>query len=676
MKAQRYLLIVLAFLVARMAGAQTTGPFSPTEWPATRDAAKTVHYYVTDDALAPPSGTWVPTLSILSGGDQETVDISIGGFNGKKVTGNFMNVADTGFDEWADDEFIDILVQAYGDAGLFNAQGNPRNFNFLTGVLPDLAFPVGGQVPVEAKNKKWNWILFRIPNGLRPDGTRFVGSVPEGASAPAGGVNGGTIRFEGVPNLIVRAVAFGPEGSFGTPEDINKFAPGDVCDPEPPTNLVGIDISANTASHVQVINDGDQLVSFVDGVGPAGDKRRAVVPSGTFLNFGVTENYLGKACNDPRALKVCVEFYDDPAFAGASVTFGPEAYATDDKSGIAIFPVAQRQALQGTGTWIRRSWVVPAASLRGVNAGSLTAGPRFASEGGAVAVSRFQLAVLRTGDHPLANQDPLADCFADPLICTGVYGNFVELDLAKGIKNGLDVGSSGGDQTMIVDEAGPPNDRRQAVRPAFDDGPSTFQNQYLNLSILDEALGPNSQPPARLAICASYYDDPDLTGRSIRPEVYMTERNGSVTLGFTPANIAIVIEGTGTWRDAYWELPDVKFNGVNQGPQAAARFVATGKIYFSRVRYAVIRPCGADAGKNLLEDCKPKVTDVSVSAARASDGRVKVSWLAAAEGYVLQSTVALGAAWENVADAPVVEGDRLAVTVASTGTRFFRLAKP
>lgn len=43
-------------------------------------------------------------------------------------------------------------------------------------------------------------------------------------------------------------------------------------------------------------------------------------------------------------------------------------------------------------------WAIPAVNLRGVNAGALTAGPRFASEGGAVPVSNFQIAILRGGD--------------------------------------------------------------------------------------------------------------------------------------------------------------------------------------------------------------------------------------------------------------------------------------
>ena len=124
---------------------------------------------------------------------------------------------------------------------------------------------------------------------------------------------------------------------------------------------------------------------------------------------------------------------------------------------------------------IKRSWIVPAVSLKGVNAGALTAGPRFLSENGQVFVSRFDLAVLRTGTHPLAGQDPLADCFADPAICTDAYGSYAELDLKQGLKPGLDLGSSGGDQVMIEEEAGPAADRRNAIRPARDDGTSGWR---------------------------------------------------------------------------------------------------------------------------------------------------------------------------------------------------------
>ena len=678
MKTRAFLLSLLFLGWSTVGGHAQTGPFPVTDWPATKDVSKKVHYVVTDEGLSAPSDNWVPELSILSGGDQTTADISIGGFNAKKVTGNYLNVADNLFETWAESEFIDVLVQAYGDDALFTAQGAPRNFNFLTGVLPELAFPVGGQVPVEARNKQWNWILFRIPNGVRAsDGTRLVGSIPANAQGASGkgGVNGGTLRMEGVPNLIVRVVAFGEEGAFGTPEDINKFAAPESCDPEPATNLVGIDIAANSASHVQVIDEGDQKVVYEDNVGPAGDKRRAVKAEGSYLNFGITENYLGKPCNDPRLVKICVEFYDDPAFAEAGVRFGPEAYATDGVSGIGIYPADQRHALTGSGRWVRRSWAIPAVNLRGVNAGNLTAGARLASEGASVAVSRYQMAVLRIGEHPLAGQDPLADCFEDPAICTDAYGNYAELDLKNDIKNGLDLGSSGGDQNMVVEEAGPTGDRRMAVRPAFDDGTPGFNHQYLNFAITGEVLGPTSQPPALLAICATYYDDPDLAGQTIRPEVYMTVANGTLTFAFTAGSTAVALEGSGTWKDAYWELPDVKFNGVNQGPQAAARFTASGKVAVSRIRYAVIRPCGPNAGKNLLAECKP-VTAVALLGTRTVDGKVRLSWPAAAEGFLLQSVGAIGTAWENVADAPAGDGENRTVTVAPTGTRCYRLAKP
>ncbi len=670
--------LLLAFLTQAVAlhAATPTGPFPPTDWPPTRDPAKVVHFITVGDALTPPSGTWTPDLSILTGGDQVTEDITIGGFQGKKVTGSFLNIADTAFTAWADSDFIDILVQAYGDAALFDAKGAPRNFNFLIGTLPEVTAPAGGQVAVEAKNKKWNWILFRIPNSTRPsDGSRRIGSIPANAqgATTAGGVNGGTIRAETVPNLIVRTVAFGAEGAFGTPEDINLFASSDACEPEPVTNLVGIDISAGVTNKIRILNDGDQTVTLVTGVGPAGDLRRAVKPDGTFLNFGILDSYLGRPCNEPHAMKICVEFFDDPAFAGNDVHFGPEAYATDETTGTAVLPASARPALLGTGKWIRRSWLVPAVDLRGVNAGGLTAGPRLASENGSVAVSSFQLAVIRGGTHPLAGQDALADCYADPAICTDAYGNFAELDLGKEVRNGIDVGTSGGDQQMIVAEAGPAKDRRQAVRPAFDDGTGGFSHQYLNFAITGEALGPSSQPPAVLAIVATYYDDPALSGKTMRPEVYATDRNGTAALGFTAGTVAIPLEGTDTWRDAYWEIPDVKFNGVNQGPQAAARFAFTDKIFITRLRYAIIRPCGANAGKNLLASYKPR-TDISLAVSRSPDGRVRIAWPADATGFVLQATPALGGAWTAVPDAPVVDGNQLAVLVTADAARFYRLA--
>lgn len=670
------MLTALCFACGGKAHAQT-GPFSPEDWPGSKQAGKRVHYFVSDGGLTAPSDTWQESLAVLSGGDQVTEDVAIGGHSGKKVLGSYLNIADDLFEAWAETETIDILVQAYGDGGLYSAAGQPRNFNFLTGVLPELAAPVGGQVPLEARNKKWNWILFRIPNGVRgSDGKRLVGSGPTtGGGAGKGGVNGGTIRFEAVPNLIVRVVAFGEEGAFGSLEDVNRFAPAERCDPEPAANLAGIDIHAGLTNHIEVLNNGDQQVVAETSVGPAGDRRRAIRPAGPFLNFGITEQFLGKACNDARAVKICVEFYDDPAFQGSNVALGPEAYATDETTGIGVVPADRRHVMQGTGLWIRRSWIVSAVNLRGVNAAPLTAGPRLVSENGSVAVSSFQIAVLRVGDHPLAGQDPLSGCFEDPLVCTELYGSYAELDLAKDLRDGLDVGTSGGDQNMVTAEAGPAGDRRLAVRAALDDGTPGFRHQYLNFAILNQALGPNSQPNAHLAICATYFDDPELTGASFRPEAYRTDRNGTETFGFAPASGAVVLEGTGRWREAYFEVPDVKFSGVNQGPQAAARFLSTGKIFISRIRYAVIRPCGPNAGKNALAECKP-AEGVQLGVGVTSDRRIRLSWPDAATGFVLQTAFLLSGPWTLVTEVPVVEGVDRVLLVVPDAPRFYRLFKP
>jgi hypothetical protein len=376
-----------------------------------------------------------------------------------------------------------------------------------------------------------------------------------------------------------------------------------------------------------------------------------------------------------------VDFYDDPAFEGMDVRFGPEAYATDDKGGIGFFPAEKRHVLTGSGQWIRRSWTVAAVNLKGVNADNYTAGPRFLSQNGQVAVSRAELAVLRVGDHPLAGQDPLAACVEDPNICTDKYGSLVELDLGKDIRDGLDVGSSGGDQNMVVEEAGPTGDRRLAVRPAHDDGNPGFQHQFLNFAITDEKLGPSSQPPAHLAICLTYYDDPNLAGTRFKPEVYQTEVAGVATLGFTPESDFVTLEGTGQWREAYWEIEGVKFNGVNQGPQAAARFTTQdagdiqAKIAITRIRYGVIRPCGPLAGVNPLQGCKP-VTDVMLAIERSGND-VKLSWPVEATGFVIQATASLSDPQWGVPNVTVeVVGDRNVATIPiGAGAQYFRLAK-
>jgi len=654
------------------------GPFPVDKWPASIDPAKVVHYVSVGDAFQPPSDTWITgNFSILSGGDHNTQGITIGGYPGVKAINNYLNMADNDYTEWADNDEIDILLQVYGDGALFQANGTTRNFNFLIGTLPELAAPNGGQIALEARNRQWNWVLFRIPNSPRPfDGERRVGSIAGNAmgAIAAGGVNGGTIRLENVPNLIVRVAAFGEKGAFGEPEQVNVFASSETCPAEPETNLAWIDLAANTNFRMQVLNNGDQAVTIDQGIGPAADQRRAVRPNGAYMNFAITDNYLGAPCGDARAVKICVEYYDDPALAGAK--FGPEAYATDNKGGIGNVAEDRRQTLTGSGKWEHRSWTIPAVSLFGVNAAPLTAGPRLIFvDNAAIYISRFDLGIFRTGTNSLAGIDPLPNCFDDPNFCAGLYGNFAEMDLATDKLDGLAPGSSGGDQEMVQAEAGPASDRRMAIRPARDDGSGQAQHQYLNLAITDEKLGPTSQPGVRLAICATYYDDPALAGAQFRPEVYISDRGGNIGFAFTTDDIAVRLEGTDTWREAYFEITDVKFTGVNQAPQAAARFFVSDKVFFSRVRYGVIRPCGPEANVNPLEACKPVLVQIAIS--RNQNGTVRLAWPANASGFVLEENASLApAGWQPAAGAPAVEGNQSVITVTPAGAKFFRLAKP
>ena len=667
-------LSLLAGFLSASASLFAAGPYDPDEWPSVADPTKIVHFGSADNSFTALGESWTPSLSILSGGDQETLPVTLRSRQGLKATGNYLNTADSAYTDWADNETIDILMLVYGDGAVLGSDGLPRNFNFLIGILPELSFPVGGQIPLEARNQKWNWVLFRIPNGTRPsDGTRYVGSIPANAQGgfQFGGVNGGTIRAEGVPNLIVRAIAFGEQGAFGEPSDYTAFEPPDACEPEPLNNHAFLDLHGNTNNHLTVLNDGDQTTEIFEDGGSFDEPRRSVRAIGNYMNFAITDNYLGLTCNDPRTLKICVEFFDDPGLAGSR--FGPDAYATDSTGSIGFYPTERWYTLQGSDQWKRVAWIIPAASLFGVNAAPLTAGPRLAFEGGRPFISRFDLAVLRVPPHPLAGQDPLFDCYQDPdTVCGTIYTNYVEMDLAAGLFSGLAPGTSAGDQNMIQGEAGPFGDVRMAIRPAHDDGAPGFAHQYLNLAIENQALGPSTQDNAHLAICMTYYDDPALAGQSFRPEVYQSERNGLTGFAFTPANIAVTLQGTDRWRDAYFEIPDMKFLGVNQGPQAAARFVVSGKIYFSRVRYAVIRPCGPLAGVNWLAECKPP----TLSIARDGTTDIRLSWITEVEGWVLEMTDNLGTLnWTTVADAPVVDGNERTLVLPATGTAFFRLTK-
>jgi hypothetical protein len=652
------------------------GPYPPTEWPTNINPNLMAHYWVVDGSLSAPNANWVNSLGLVAGGDQATADVNFQGLPGKQATQPNINIYDQNWQDWNTNGLIDILLCVYGDANVLRSAADPyqgRRFQFLTGTLPTDSFSTvyGGLFATNAYNSKWNWLMFTITNNFQSNMVdRLVGSLRTNLSgtAPYGGINGGTIRIQGPDNnangLSIRAVAFGQHGVFGTVADINQFAPpSGACPPVLDVNLVGIDLNAGYTNHLQVINDPatSQDVTFVNNVGPAGDKRKAVIPNSYYLNFGIVSNYLGQPCNDNVAMKVCADYYDDPALVG--VQFGPQNYASDSLGDIASLPFTSLATLQGSGQWIHQSWVIPGVNLIGVNTAPLTGGPQFVSIGGQVAVSRFYLAAVRS-TGPLAGQDPLADCYVDPQVCAGVYGNYAELDLANGIVNGVDLGTSGGDQTYVVETAGPPSDQRLSVRPDF---PPAYN---VNFQILTNALGPTTQGNVHLAMMVTYYDDPALTGQGFRPQVWKYQQPTSTSFAYMNPPQNIVLQGTGKWRDAYWEIGTISFDGVNQGPQAAARFECDSPIHICRVRYSVIRPCGPTAGQNLLSN------PVALTAAPDTNNLVRLSWPYRAPQAALQGAPSLGGAWSPFAGTPVVEGGDQSVLrfdPTNSASQFFRL---
>jgi len=223
---------MLILILAANLHAQS-GPFDPEALPGCIRATGQVHFVSIDGAFTAPNTNWLPCLKILTGGDQVTTPVTIGSHTGVQVGGIKFNTADDSYPVWASQHSIDILMQVYGDEAFVDEKGQPRYFNFLTGTLPEPIAVDGGALSPTVVNHKWNWVLFRIPNGLRHmDGGRLVGTIHPKAKgdAPIAGVshlsgqNGGTIRMDGLHGLKIRFVAFGEKGAFGEPEQINVFA--------------------------------------------------------------------------------------------------------------------------------------------------------------------------------------------------------------------------------------------------------------------------------------------------------------------------------------------------------------------------------------------------------------------------------------------------------------------
>jgi hypothetical protein len=655
-------------------------PTVETTFPTNINPNLFVHYWATNPPATPPNANWINCLDFVNAGDQATTDVTFRGLGGKQSAATYFNIRDYNWTAWNTNGLVDVLLCVYGDASVLRSALDPnqcKRFRFEVGNSPtdSSSRNFSWHIPTNLFNSQWNWVLFTITNNFQSNIVdRLMGSLrtnaPTGTSTNYGGVNGGTMRIDtldgGALGLSIRAVAFGQHGAFGTAPDINQFVPPDgSCPPVLDVNLVGVDINAGTSNHLQVINDPGtgQDVTFLSNVGPVDDKRNAVAPNGYYLNFGIVSNYLGQPCNDNAPMKVCVDYYDDPSFAGLGVMFGPYTYATDNLGDTATLPSSSLVTLQGTGRWIRQSWTIHSVNLYGVSTAPLTGGPQFVSINGQVAVSRCEIAVLRS-TGPLAGQDPLAGCYQDPNICLGIYANYAELDLANGITNGVDLGNNSGDQTYVVEMAGPAGDQRLSVRVD-----SPLKNYgYFNLQVVTNSMGPASQGNVYLAIALTYYDDPASAGLAIRPEVWYAQQFGAPVETHMSNARNIVLQGTDKWRDAYWEIAATTFDGVNQHP-APPRFTISTNVHICRFQYAAVRPCGSTAGQNVLRNPLP------LSAGPDAGGQVRVSWPYEAPQVGLQGEPTLGGIWSAFPGTPAVENGTNVVLrfTPSADSQFFRL---
>ena len=637
------------------------GPFGPSDWPASIAPNAQVDYAIFDpiNSFTPPPG-WNNVMSLTpSGGDQTFTGVTYGGLSGNQGTSVYFNFVDPRWRNFVNVPVIDVLVQVYGNSAIYNANGTGLTLTFQEGQAAHInnvrsAFPLG------ANNGQWNWMLFVITNSIDPaTGFRYVGDTSLGASGVGanGGINNGTIRCFGgsgsVNGITIRAVAFGPHGAFGSTPQINRFATDTNCPPEPNANLAYVDINSGVTNNLTVLtsdNLGEPLgYNLQNGVGPAGDLRTAIQSTSYLMNFAILSNYLGQPCNPALTMQLCVEFYDDPNLVGAS--FGPYQYATDAQGDLANYG-GSPYTMTGSGRWLKVAFYLGPVCLQGVGTAPLTGGPTVIFNGTPPFIDRVELGVIQQGTNALAGLIPDPNYHVDPFICDTNYGYYAEWNPSTGITNNVDVAP--GYATVL---AGPGNDLRLAEK-ANAAAPGSY---YLQFALLNNVFGPALQDNADVTMLLTYYDDPALVGAQLFLNVYQTWIDGysSIINPSAPYNVPVTLQGSGQWKDAYFELPDVNFV-----PNSVCRYAtySSAPVYVSRVRYDVIRPCGPFEGINYLQTL----------GITGSSANVNVKWFGTA---ALQSAQAVTGLYSNI----VAVTNTLANSYtppATNGAEFFRLQYP
>ena len=578
------------------------GPFNQNDWPPTYAPNASVDYAIWDPNWTGtyPGAPWNNVLTIApSSGDQTWTAVTIGGGYGYQMTGSYLSIQDPNWKSYTNVPGIDILLNVYGNGSFYDANGNPLATTLREGQTTTppsgAAYVKQGAFPLGANNGQWNWVLLTFTNPIDGNGYRYVGD-PIAGTGKYGGVNNSTVSLYGgsggfgAAPFIVRAVAMGPHGAFGTADQINRFQPPANCPPEPTNNLAWIDFNQGASNNLSVMNNPGlgETYTVVSGVGPVGDQRTAIQPS-SLMEMPILNNYLGYPCNENLSCQVCFEVYDDPALVGSS--FGPYEYATDYQGDLAPYN-GSPYTFTGSGKWIKVCFFVGPLSLNGVNTAPLTGGPLIQFNGTLPYIDRVEVGLIRTGTNALAGQIPDPDYHINPFICDTNYGYFAEWNPTAGINNTVDIAS--GYTTTLQ---GPAGDQRICEQPVSAGG-GTY---YEDWALLNQVLGPNLQDNADVIMSLTYYDDPALAGATLFPNVYSTLQDGNlgVISPSSPYGLPITLQGSGKWKQAQFELPNVNFQ--NGSVQHVCRFASSGPVYVSRVRFNVLRPCGDFEGIDYLQ---------------------------------------------------------------------------
>ena len=644
--------------------ANVVGPFDASQWPPTAAPNANVDFVVFDPGLYstlninlwPPSGNVMSVTA--SGGDQTWVYTTINGGLGKQMTGSYLNLVDPNYRNFTNVPAIDILVNVFGNSSFYNATNGSLTLVFQEGTTADI-HNVNVPSPSGLNNGQWNWVLFSITNVIDINNKRSVGDPTYNVNY--GGINGGTIRIYQsgssftLQPVIVRAVAMGPKGSFGSASQINQFAPSTGCNQVVSNNLAWIDFNLKQTNNLSVLNNATigETYTGASNIGPTGDKRTAILPS-SLMEMPILGAYLGLPCNPNKTMEIGLEVYDDPALTGSS--FGPTTYATDTIGDLATYTGAP-YTLTGSGQWIKVAFYVGPLNLSGVNTAPSTGGPIIQFNGSVPYIDRVEVGVIQTGTNPLAGQIPDPSYRIQPLVCiTTNWGYYAEWNPSGNITNNVDI--SGGYVTAL---AGPVGDQRVAEvgNPGT---PGVWYNQW---ALLNQAFGPNFQDNADVIIKVTYYDDPALVGSSLFPNAYSSLINGSTVLisPSSPYNTSVTLTGSGQWKDATFELPNVNFqNGVGQSVCRFAQFSST-PISVSRVRFDVMRPCGAWQGIDYLQ---------SLGMNKATNSQIKLNWLGQA---ALQSAPAVSGTYNNLLSV-TNSTNNIYTTTMTNSAQFFRLRFP